>query len=325
VEKLFSLTFLGQVGLFLLFSTAMTGYGYLINDLADVELDRKHQKSNVFLHTNPAKARVIVMAVLCGGTLLAIPFLNRIWFVGLDLLWLAAATFYSLPPFRLKERGLVGLATTILAQQTIPTALLWVAFSSSLNWDALVFIAFATARGVSSDVGHQMRDWVHDVGTGTTTFAVQRGYAFIQMIYALCLEIERFALGVVIAWLAWNLPGFMLPGLGEIFPAWLLGLVYLSLFALTAGRSWRAWRNNNLPKHDPYDEKRQAQVRDALHLIHHSLPSVGIPLCLALWLTLAYSPNVIFLLTISLVYGLGSPRHWKAFWQILRGRATSQE
>lgn len=316
-EQLFNLIFLAQVGFFVLFSTIMTGYGYLINDLADVELDRCHGKSNVFLSMSKRKAVFIVLAFMVIGSLFALPFLNRPGFVPLWLLWILAATFYSMPPLRLKERGLIGLTATIAAQQTLPTALIFAAFGELVSWSALVFVLYSTARGVSSDVGHQMRDWSQDTSTDTGTFAVRHGYDTVQTIYAISLEFERLALGGVMIVLLLNLPSATIPLLNwQVSPAWLLGLAYGWLFFQTVDCSWRVWRQGRLQFQDPYNPERQKQVNDPLQIIHHSLPSVVMPLYLACWMTVLYWPNVVFLVALVLLYGLYSPQRWAATWPL---------
>lgn len=313
--RLFSLAFIGQVGLFVLFSSLMTGYGYLVNDLADCELDRRHGKANTFQDVSYGRAATIVLVVLAVGSLFGLPFLGRPWFVPLWLLWILAATSYSLLPLRLKERGLAGLMATIAAQQTLPAALLFAAFGRPVSWGALAFVLFATARGISSDVGHQMRDWSHDAETDTGTFAVRYGHRTVQTVYAVSLEVERLALSGIVLLLLLDLPPVILPLIGwRVALAWPLALLYAPLYVLTAGRSWRALRRGNLTAEDPYDEARQARVRDALHVIHHPLPSVLMPLYLAGWLTVFYWPNTVFVLILGLLYGLYSPRRWAATW-----------
>lgn len=315
--QLFTPTFIGQVGLFFLFSTMMTGYGYLINDLADVELDRRHGKPNVFENTGQKKAVWIVLVVLVVGTLFALPFINRPGFILIWMLWIVTATFYSLPPLRLKESGLAGLVATIAAQQTLPVALLFAAFGQLTSWGALIFILFSTMRGISSDVGHQMRDWCHDAGTGTTTFAVRYGYDTVQTVYAICLEIERLVLGGVLLLLLFDLPPITLPLSGwSVALVWPLILIYVPLLWMTFGRSWRALQQGRLAADDPYDEERQRRVRDALHVIHHSLPSVLMPLYLAGWLVIFYWPNIIFLLILILLYKLYLPECWLQTWPL---------
>ncbi|MBN1217456.1 MAG: UbiA family prenyltransferase [Anaerolineae bacterium] len=316
-EQLFNLAFIGQVGLFFLFSTMMTGYGYLINDLADIELDRRHGKPNVFHSMGRDRAIVTVLVVLAVGFFFGLPFINRRGFALVWLLWIGAATFYSLPPFRLKERGLAGLVATIAAQQTLPIALLFTAFGELMSWGALIFILFVTVRGISSDVSHQMRDWSNDTNTGTTTFAVRYGYGAVQTVYAISLEVERLVLGGVMLLLLWGLPPVTLPLWNwSVALAWPLMLLYVPLFLLTVGRSWRALRQGRLAQEDPYNEERQVRIRDALHVIHHPLPSVLMPLYLAGWLTLFYWPNLIFLLILSLLYGLYSPERWLNIWPL---------
>lgn len=308
--QLFSIAFIGQVGLFILFSTIMTGYGYLVNDLADMELDRQHGKSNAFKGMKQSRATLIVLLVLAIGSIFGLTFIDRPRFALIWLLWIVVATFYSLPPFRLKERGLAGLVATVAAQQTLPTALLFAAFGELVSWGALIFVLFSTIRGLSSDVSHQMRDWSHDVSTGTMTFAVRYGYSTVQTVYAISLETERLALGSVMVLLLLDLPPVTLPLLGwKVAIAWPLVLLYVPLFLLTVGRSGRALRQGQLASQDPYEE-RQAQLHDALHIIHHPFPSVLTPLYLAVWLTLFYWPNVIFMLVLGLLYGLYSPDRW---------------
>jgi len=316
-DQLFNLKFLGQVGFFVLFSTIMTGYGYLINDLADVELDRRHGKSNAFLSMSKSKAVFIVLAFLVIGSLFALPFLNRTGFAPLWLLWILAATFYSMPPLRLKERGLIGLTATIAAQQTLPTALIFAAFGELVSWAALVFVLYSTARGVSSDVGHQMRDWSQDTSTDTGTFAVRHGYDTVQTIYGISLEFERLALGGVMIVLLLNLPSVTLPLLNwQVSPAWPLALAYVWLFFQTVGCSCGVRRQGRLPLQDPYDPERQKQVHDTLQIIHHALPSVVMPLYLACWMTVLYWPNGVFLVALVLLYGLYSPQRWAATWPL---------
>jgi hypothetical protein len=232
-----------------------------------------------------------------------------------------AAIFYSLPPLRLKERGLPGLVVTILAQQTLPTAMLFAIFGQLESWGALVFVVYATARGMSSDVSHQMRDLGSDAAAGSSTFAVQAGARRVRQLYAASLELERFALGGVLVLLLVGLPWLPLPGSGwwsqlEIAPAWPLLAVYLPLIVLTAGSSLRALNQGRLEHQDPYDEARQARSHDATHFIHHTLPSVATPFYLGLWLTLTYLPNIIFLLTLFMLYGLYSPRRWASTWPL---------
>jgi 4-hydroxybenzoate polyprenyltransferase len=313
----YNLVFIGHVFLFLLFSTVMTAFGYLVNDLADKELDKRQGKDNAFQNVSVKTAGLYLLLTLFVGVAFAVPFLTRPWFAVIWIIWILLAVFYSLPPLRLKERGLIGLIVTVAAQQTLPVAILFASFGNLFSLSALVFILFATVRGGSSDVSHQMRDSARDAKANTKTFAVTAGNHVVRRIYAHSLELERLLLGGVILLLLVDLPAIHSTALdGEIAIAWPLALFYLPLLFITLSSSIRAFNEERLEQHDPYDEARQAVIRDAVHVIHHPLPTVIVPLYLALWLALFYWPNIIFVLALILLYGLYSPKRWAAAWPI---------
>ncbi len=312
-RQAFTATYLRDVLLFLLFSLGGTAYGYLVNDLADVELDRRAGKPNVFHKLSRKRAELIVALVLGLVMLCGTPFARQPGFIPLFLIWALAATFYSLPPIRLKERGGVGLATTILAQQPLPALLALAALGYLTAWGAWVFVAYITLRGISSDAGHQMRDRAHDAAAGATTFAVRRGEAAIARLYGLSLELETLLLGGVLIVLLLDLPPV---DLGEwiIAPAWPLLLVYLALLPFTLGRAWMRLARGEWV--DPYDESPAGPPRDRLHLIHHLFPSVILPFYLAIWLAILYWPNAIFIAGLAVIYRLYDPARWAGSWPI---------
>jgi len=299
--------------LFLLFSLAGTAYGYLVNDFADVELDRRAGKPNVFHGTSRRWAAGVVALVFGLMLLGGLPFLRRPAFLPLWLLWMLAATFYSLPPLRLKERGAIGLTATILAQQPLPAAMGFAALGHLQSWGALLFIVYIALRGICSDVGHQMRDRARDVAAGATTFAARRSQATITRLYGLALELETLGLGAVLLLLLLDLPPVHLGG-HTFAIAWPLLFGYLALLPFTLGRAWRALSAGVWV--DPYDESAAGPTRDLLHLMHQAFPAVGLPLYLALWLTVAYWPNAIFVLWLVLLYRLYDPHRWLAVWPL---------
>lgn len=316
-DELFSMAFIWQVMAFITFSTVMTGFGYLVNDLADKDLDRLQGKPNAFENISRKRAVLVTATILGVGSLLALPFLGRAWFVPLWALWILAAASYSLPPLRLKERGLPGLLVTIAAQQTLPMGMLFAAFGTLWSWGGLTFIVYATLRGISSDASHQMRERRMDAGAGSRTYAVRRGRRPIQKVVAASLELERLALGGVMALLLPALPAAGIPLVDwQVSIAWPLVFLYLPLLLMTGGASWRALQQGRLEQEDPYDEARQARKRDAMHAIHHPLPSVITPFYLGLWLSIYYWPNAIFLLILFFLYGLYSPQRWLESWPL---------
>ncbi|RLC93138.1 MAG: hypothetical protein DRI77_12140 [Chloroflexi bacterium] len=312
-RRWFGLDYIYDVALFLVFSLTGTAYGYLVNDLADVELDRRAGKTNVFHEMSRAKAVLVVMVVFGVMVVCGLPFIRRLGFLPLWIAWFLAATFYSLPPVRLKERGALGLAATILAQQPIPAAMAFAALGHLRAWGALAFVAYITLRGVSSDVGHQMRDRERDEAAGATTFAVRRGHRVIARIYGLSLELETLVLGIVLLVLLIDLPAVAI-GAWLVSPMWPLIIAYLALLPFTLGCAWMRLERGEWV--DPYDESPAGPPRDLLHLIHHPFPTVLLPLYLALWLTVCYWPNAVFIVGLASLYGLYNPQRWTETWPV---------
>jgi 4-hydroxybenzoate polyprenyltransferase len=306
-----SLDYIRDVVLFLIFSLTGTAYGYLINDYADVELDRRAEKPNVFHGMGRTASAGVIAAALGVMLMTGLPFIRRPGFLPLWGAWVLIATAYSVPPLRLKERGAVGLAATIVAQQPLPAALAFAALGYLRTWGALVFISYITLRGISSDAGHQMRDRARDEAAGAMTFAVRHGHAAIARLYGLSLELEKLLLGAVLVVLVVDLP-LLRAGRSSASPALPLLIIYLVLLLLTLGRaSTRLHRGEWI---DPYDESVTGAPRDLQQLIHHPFPTVLLPLYLALWQTVRYWPNVAFVLGLGLLYGLYDVRRWAGSW-----------
>jgi 4-hydroxybenzoate polyprenyltransferase len=307
----FDLHYIRDVGVFLIFSLTGTAYGYLVNDLADVELDRRAGKSNVFHGMSHTRAVLVVAVVFAVMVTCGLSFARRPDFLPLWIVWAVVATSYSCPPVRLKERGALGLVATIVAQQPIPAAMAFAALGYLRTWGALAFVAYITVRGICSDVGHQMRDRERDAATGARTFAVHHGHRVVALIYGLSLELETLLLGVVLIVLVVDVPPVNLGG-WSVAPTWPLLIAYLALLPFTLGRAWVRLKCGEWV--DPYDEAPKGPPRDLLHLVHHPFPTVVLPLYLAVWLTAYYWPNVVFVVGLVLLYGLYDPSRWARAW-----------
>lgn len=307
VQQNYSIIFIEKVLLFFVFSLSLVAYGYLINDFADVDLDKKAGKINVFLGVSHRKALLIITIIFLFMIVSGISFLkNRSFFI-LWFLWFLLTTFYSSPPLRLKERGLMGLIATILGQQPLPAILMFSAMNYLFGWDVLIFIIYITLRGISADVGHQMRDRQHDVSAGASTFAVQKGDIAISRLYGISLEFEKILLGLVLFIFLIKIPTIKLWNY-SLNPTLPLFLLYILLLSLTIGRAYNKLKHQDYL--DPYDESIDGPPRDFMQLIHHGFPSIIIPFYLAFCLTLYSWPNIIFLVTLVLVYQMYQPSRW---------------
>lgn len=184
--------------LFLVLSFFSTTYGYLINDYADIDLDRLHGKTNTFEDVNKKNALLIVIGFLCLIFVLTVPFRENITFVIIYLFWILLTTFYSLPPIRLKERGLSGLIAASTAQRFLPVLLSFAVFSYWELLPLIIILIYILLRGLTSDLNHQIQDYVNDSKTSTKTAAVTINQKTLHKLFILMLHLERVFLPIVL-------------------------------------------------------------------------------------------------------------------------------
>lgn len=170
------------LGLILALCLSAGAYGHFINDATDVEADRKAGKPNQMARF-PAWARAgICLGTLALGLLPAavLPYSTlSLILLGLEFL---APSLYSIPPFRLKERGILGLLADALGAHVIPmlfavsvmvdrgapvdgpdAALAWLFPPAILAW--------ALCVGLKGILVHEYEDRANDLRSGLTTFA----------------------------------------------------------------------------------------------------------------------------------------------------------
>ena len=269
-EELFSTSFVLDFFVFFLFSMFSTSYGYLINDFADRELDAKHGKPNTFENDSSLKALLVVF--IFGGISLALGlrFVKSQLFLCLWVGWVFLATFYSLRPLRLKEKGVLGLFAVVGAQRVFPILITFAAFRYYELSDIITFTCYVFFRGLSSDLNHQMEDYQKDLMTGTDTYAVENGLRKARKAFRLSLELEKVFLILCLLIMYFKLPGLNLYGISLIVP------IVISYFLL-CGLGWMKMIIQG-PKLDvnPFVKDR----KDLFQFTHHTFPSVVLPLYL---------------------------------------------
>ncbi len=305
--QLYSVSFISTVFLFLLLGFSGTAYGYLINDYADLDLDRRAGKPNVFINMQRSWASVIVIAIFMITILLGLAFIDRPGFIAIFIVWLFIATFYSLPPIRFKERGAVGLLVTILAEYLLPMVLALVVFGAFEHLGAWILVIYITLRGISAEIGHQMRDREYDEVGGATTLATRVGHKPLAFWYGISLEAGLLGLGLTLCVFIFSIPSITILKY-TIQSIWLLAVIYVALLPLTFGRAYFRLKQGDWV--DPYNESAKNAERDALQFIHITYPTIGISLFLALILSLFFWPNLIFVFFLILVHQLFRPKLW---------------
>jgi 4-hydroxybenzoate polyprenyltransferase len=279
------------------FVSCNSAFGFLINDLGDRELDRSHGKRNTFLELGTTKALSLLAAVIALMVLSGLPFIDRPRFVFFSaLVWLAAIA-YSLPPLRLKERGAAGIATSSVAQWTLPVLLAFTALESGSAWELGVFLLATTVSGVTLELAHQRHDLPNDAATRTSTLAVNLGERKIDRLYRWALWADRIAVGVVLAVVVLRSQALELKVTGFAVLSAAVIFIYIAALLNVSVRLARGYEI------DPYYGQRTMTNR----ILHDMTPNLLIPALLLTQLAVQ-SPIWSIALVVFLIWRLLLPR-----------------
>jgi 4-hydroxybenzoate polyprenyltransferase len=182
----------------------LASYVCVINDITDERDDVRAGKSNRLAGKPAAFKRAWLLACLVGCCLAGV-FCFRGHPVAAGLYaanWLAF-TLYSVPPIRLKSRGLAGVLADASGGTLLPA--LWSALladpAASPAFLAAV-AAWAGAFGLRGILYHQAGDLECDRDAGVGTLAVRLGPQRVALLVALLLfPVEMVALGAIV-WMA---------------------------------------------------------------------------------------------------------------------------
>ncbi|HEY0412265.1 MAG TPA: UbiA family prenyltransferase [Allosphingosinicella sp.] len=168
-----------QVLLVLLLSLVPgAAYVSIVNDLTDLEADAAAGKANRMAGRPPAfRIAALLLPLLCGGVFFWVwrgqP-LALFLYAGA---WIAF-TLYSVPPFRLKARGLAGVVADACGAHLFPTLLAAALPFAAAGlppdrlWLAAVG-AWSLAHGLRGNLWHQLLDRERDRTAGVATFAAR--------------------------------------------------------------------------------------------------------------------------------------------------------
>ena len=198
----------------------IAGVAYFINDLGDVRADLLAGKDNAVAGMD-WRQRALTLTVFLAAALgpwLYLPFTRT------SALLLAAEfglfVIYCFPPFRLKERGFLGVIADAAYAHTLPAVLAVLTFSymasepiADLAALLLALAGWQFALGMRNIVLHQLQDHDADVAAGSRTLAVTLGPERLAAILRRALvpfEIVAFA-GFALAVspsMPWLLPAY---------------------------------------------------------------------------------------------------------------------
>lgn len=183
-------------------SAGIAGIGYMLNDYIDLENDIKNNKKNIF--TNKSKLQVLLL-VFIFATFAINPWfffpvtLLSLFLIGAEVFLLFA---YAFPPFRLKEKAVLGIICDSLYAQVIPCILAIHTFYligdnfEYKNEMLYFYVLWLFVLGIRNILLHQLEDYLNDKNTNTQTFATTYGLSQTKIIikYSIFFELFFFSL-----------------------------------------------------------------------------------------------------------------------------------
>ncbi len=178
-----------------IFCSLFLAYGYLINDYADRDVDRQAGKKKVIYDMSEGRIRVSLVMVIVLAVLpvwAASGFSSYVLFMAIITVFLGGS--YSMPPFRFKERGVMGLIVSSVAQRCMPVLVLSGLFPVSHTLTG-VFLICSLLSGMRYIFIHQVIDLENDRKSGVHTFAEKNYETCVIGIYTVfVLEIISMAI-----------------------------------------------------------------------------------------------------------------------------------
>lgn len=212
----FSPELFGKILLILYFDSIFLAFGYLINDYADMDVDKKAGKDKRMHHLPAGIPLFLVIGSIVLGCL-PVLIVSPDW---RTVLALAVIYFfggsYSAPPLRFKERGVWGLLVSSSAQRCFPLFLLPVLMKTEVDAAYLLWILLSFFVGLRYILVHQYVDAENDRKAGVETFALhhQRKVAvLIRLSFAAelaFLTLLMIPAAVLRPWILWFLAAYAL-------------------------------------------------------------------------------------------------------------------
>ncbi|QIR37173.1 tetratricopeptide repeat protein [Tolypothrix sp. PCC 7910] len=288
----------------LLFAIAcVAAYGHIINDSFDIEGDRQVGKSNSMTQFSPWQ-RALFCLVLAGlGFILPIVMnfgTSPTVLLGINYL---LPTLYSAPPFRFKEKGILGIISDAAGAHAIPTLFVATTFShlvASPPLQSTVLAIAATAwsffAGVRGILLHQLWDRYNDLRSGVNTLVTEFDVEKVRFwMSRIIFPLELLLLSLVILIISNSTPLILVCTIFYF-------LLKISFFKL-----------------DPTSTFDPAPVQKS-YVVPHDFYEVGLPLILATTLSLQNKWFVILLLLQAILFYPGIEQRVKNFVQSLQSK-----
>lgn len=186
--------------LFILASLVIgASYVSIINDVTDVEQDIAAGKNNYMLKF-PLFARWVIIGFCAaiGGVFMYYFYPDKISFLLYLMSWVSFS-LYSIPPIRLKTKGIAGVFADACGAHLFPSCLiissLYFCMGQSINWLWFAAVAiWALAFGLRGILSHQFEDRDKDIIAKVNTYAtgINPGQFKNKAKFILAIELVAF-------------------------------------------------------------------------------------------------------------------------------------
>lgn len=174
-------------------------YVSILNDFTDLEFDIASGKSNRLARFSPLKRKLILSASICVSILFCCFFINDWISLTFYLLAYTAFSLYSIPPFRFKNRGILGVISDASGAHLFPSLFIVASMSHRLGtgidplWMLLIGV-WAFSYGLRGILWHQFWDRENDLSINHHTFATKTSVSTIKPVEKIITAIEISAL-----------------------------------------------------------------------------------------------------------------------------------
>ena len=185
ILKISILSLWPQLLLALVALAACAAYVSVINDLTDLKDDLASGKANRLVGRSWAFVAAALACCIVPGAAVAIYWRDDLLLLSLYLAPWAAFTLYSLPPVRLKKRGVFGLLADACGAHLFPAlfaaALVYRRHAGPMDavWLASVAV-WSLSFGLRGILWHQLSDLYNDEKIGLRTFARRHKIAWLR-------------------------------------------------------------------------------------------------------------------------------------------------
>lgn len=165
-----------SVFLYLIATVGIAHLGYLLNDLFDREEDLQSRSPDKVVLKGRKRllltfVPVSLMAALPWSALPLTPAILTLLIIELCLF-----IAYSVPPLRLKNRGLFGPIVYGLSAYTVPCLVSLLTFGKLSGWFSVVLAIWSLLVGIHSRLIHQLSNASRDLLAKTSTFVTRHGW-----------------------------------------------------------------------------------------------------------------------------------------------------